>query len=211
MRRGFTLIELLIVLVILAATLALSIPSFNALPSMQITHASRDALSILRYARNMALQTQTPMIVTFAPGSLSVKPEETAGATMTYTVAQLDALYAAGEDSDTKSTASAKTATSAKESAQVLGGTLEDMTLTRRYDKVAFSFEHFDDTVEDAAFVKRSAAQPEPTGETFSVTVRTNGTIRPFTLRVHEKENTERDGTRISFDFLCSGTIHDED
>ncbi len=214
MRRGFTLIELLIVLALLAATIAVVVPSFNALPATQVSHASRELLRVMRYARNMALQMQTPMVLSFAPGELKITPENTQGPEMIYTVAQLDAAYEAEmaqrEHSEEKEASDTPTVTSAKATAAVIGGTLEDAQLTRRYEKVAFAFEGYDDTILNEGYERRISETPKPTGDTFSITIRTNGTIRPFTLRVYERENEEAEGRRISFDFLCSGTIHDE-
>ena len=45
--------------------------------------------------------------------------------------------------------------------------------------------------------------------DTFTITVRANGTTRPFTMRVYERDSDSK-GDTLSFDFLCAGTIGDD-
>ena len=66
MRNGFTLIELLIVLAIFSVTMAIIVPTFSMVSSAQVAMAAKDTLRLMRYARNMALQTQQPVTLEFS-------------------------------------------------------------------------------------------------------------------------------------------------
>lgn len=206
MRRGFTLIELLIVLAILSVTVAILIPSFAMVSSAQVSVAAKDTLRLMRYARNMALQTQQPVTLAFAPGTIRISSPFDQGEP---TVATTGEGEPQGEGSARRK---------APPNALQAGG-IDTVALTKTYDLVAFEFLGFDDTVRSGSrhrpidFTRRAAAahpeemtEAEPRSDTFSVTVRANGTVRPFTLRVYERD-TEKQGDTISFDFLCSGTI----
>lgn len=200
MRRGFTLIELLIVLVVLAAVMTVVVPSYSAMASVQISHAAQDSLRILRYARNVALQTQTPITVTFAPGEIRLEPVADGRAQLTYSLSETEPLPQ--DDAATPNGSGKAKGISARETAAVVGGTIEELGLTRRHGRVAFAFEGYDDTVGESL-------PPSDAGDdgTFSVTVRTNGTVRPFTLRIYDREGDGTGGDLVRFDFLCSGTI----
>ena len=114
-----------------------------------------------------------------------------------------------------------------------MAGDIESVGLAKRYAEVAFAFLGYDDTIRQGRsegdarrtdFQRRRPGQDAEEGdgrspfgrherqaadEPFTVTVRANGTTRPFTLRVRERE-TESAGDTIAFDFLCSGVIGDE-
>ncbi len=211
MRRGFTLIELLIVLVIMAAVMTIVIPSYSAMASVQISHAAQDSLRILRYARNMALQTQTPITITFSPGQIRLEAVADTRPQLTYTVAEAEpetsSIVRSGHrTAEVEEDESKPKATSAKDTAAVQGGTIEEIGITRRYDRVAFAFEGYDDTVGEALRGHPADNIDENAG-TFSITVRTNGTVRPFTLRIYDRGGDGTGGDLVRFDFLCSGTI----
>lgn len=213
LRRGFTLVELLIVLAILAVVSVVVVPSLSAIPSAQVSMAARDSLRLMRYARNMALQTQRPVTLYFEPGLIRLASDFD---TETADVAQ-----------DTETPEGAKEKPRVKNALEA--GDLETVGLTKRYDAVSFAFVGYDDSVSQgrtvdgtaADFTRRVAGQGEeeedvsprrrgePEPERFAVTVRANGTTRPFTLRVRERD-TDRQGDLISFDFLCSGRIGDD-
>lgn len=207
MRRGFTLIELLIVLAILSVTMAIIVPSFSMVSSAQVAVAAKDTLRLMRYARNMALQTQQPVTLNFAPGLIRVSSpfdQEVPKGTATPTTAE-------GEASVRKAPPNALQA-----------GGVDTVALSKAYDMVAFEFLGFGDSVRNASsrdrptgFTRRDMATHSEEGrdtekqETFSVTIRANGTTRPFSIRVYERD-TEKQGDIVSFDFLCSGTIGEE-
>ncbi len=220
MRGGFTLIELLIVLTILAAMAFVAVPSFDSLSSTQVSMAAKDTLRLMRYARNMALQTQQPVLLDFAPGEIRVR-------------SAFDSPDQAAVPAQTDKGASQEGETQGPGRDAVVAGDVESVGLTRRYANVAFALVGYDDSIlqgrsagdrDRADFNRRrpgqDAEEEEARGdwrtrgraaeaERFTITVRANGTTRPFTLRVHERE-TESAGDTIAFDFLCSGVIGDE-
>lgn len=216
MKRGFTLIELLVVLAILGIAVAVVVPHIGSATSTQVSLAAKDALRLMRYARNMALQTQQPMVVTFSPGQIALS------STLDEAVAV--PLGESGTDAASEG--------SGKRSPGVSGeaGEIDAVGLTKHYDQVAFIFLGYDDSVtqgrsaEDGApadFRRRVLGEEEELSrlrapaaeETFSVTVRANGTTRPFSVRVLPREEAERGegvGDLVSFDFLCAGTIGEQ-
>lgn len=208
MRRGFTLIELLIVLAILSVTVAILVPTFSMVSSAQVSVAAKDTLRLMRYARNMALQTQQPVTLAFAPGSVRLSSPFDRG--------EPPATQTGEGESQGEGAASARRKSPPN---TLQAGGIDTIALEKAYELVAFEFLGYDDTVRSgsrhrpADFTKRAAAaHPEETlaadspRDVFSVTVRANGTVRPFSIRVYERD-TEKLGDTVSFDFLCSGTI----
>lgn len=216
MKRGFTLIELLVVLAILGIAVAVVVPHIGSATSTQVSLAAKDALRLMRYARNMALQTQQPMVVTFSPGQIALS------STLDEAVAV--PLGESGTD------AASEGAGKRSPGVSVEAGEIDAVGLTKHYDQVAFIFLGYDDSVtqgrsaEDGApadFRRRVLGEEEELSrlrapaaeETFSVTVRANGTTRPFSVRVLPREEAERGegvGDLVSFDFLCAGTIGEQ-
>lgn len=207
-RAGFTLIELLIVLGILGMMALVVVPSFSGLASMQVSMAAKDSLRLMRYAHNVAVQTQRPVTLTFAPGLIRLTP---GGA------AEGEEAPGAGEEA-----APAEDGGAREPKGDIEGGDVSTFGLAKRYKDVAFAFVGYDDTItqgrnlagEKADFGRRVAGQVgeearKQAAETFSVTVRANGTTRPFTLRIFPKD-AETGGDVVSFDFLCAGTIGEE-
>ena len=221
-KRGFTLIELLVILAILGIAIAVVMPQIGNSASTQVPMAAKDALRLMRYARNMALQTQQPMVVTFSPGQIALSSafDEGGGA---------PSVHEAPDEA-----ASGGTSTKRSPGVTVEAGEIDAVGLTKHYDLVAFTFLGYDDSVtqgrsaEDGApadFRRRvlgeeqaqreslSLSSAQRAGEPFSVTVRANGTTRPFSIRILPREDVERGeetGDRVSFDFLCAGTIGEQ-
>lgn len=208
MRRGFTLIELLIVLAILSVTVAILVPTFSMVSSAQVSVAAKDTLRLMRYARNMALQTQQPVTLDFSPGSIRVSSPFDQGKVLAPKTGKREPQ---GEEAVS---ANRKTPPNALQA-----GGIDTVALEKAYDLVAFEFLGYDDTVRSDSrhrpidFTKRAAAArleealiEDSQRDIFSVTVRANGTVRPFSIRVYERD-TEKQGDTVSFDFLCSGTI----
>jgi len=209
-RRGFTLIELLLIVAILGVMAVVLVPNFSLLDRAQVSIAATDTLRIMRYARNMALQTQQPIAITFSPGAIRVAAafDAASGASAASEAPADDAAAKEGEDPP-----AAKPNDTA-----VNAGAVDTLSLTKTYPLVAFDFLGYDDTVlrrsakGAVGFTRRDLAQnadeeEASAGETFTVTVRANGTVRPFTLRVRERDAEESAGDVIAVDFLCSGSI----
>ncbi len=228
MRGGFTLIELLIVLAILGALTFVVVPSMSMSGSVQVSLAAKDTLRLMRYAHNMALQTQQPITLTFAPGEIRLASAfDAAGGDTAGTGAS--ALSGAGAAAREADPAAVKRAGEGKDA--VVAGDIESVGLAKRYAEVAFAFLGYDDTIRQGRsegdarrtdFQRRRPGQDaeeerSPFGrrekdaadEPFTITVRANGTTRPFSIRVYECD-TEKEGDTIAFDFLCSGTIAGE-
>ncbi len=212
MRRGFTLIELLIVMAILGVMMAIIVPSFQMMPSTQIAMAAKDSLRIMRYAHNMALQTQQPITVTFSPGTITLASPFDKQQTKKATETPADESHLPKEQ------------TTANLPNQVETDGLDSVGLVKRYKEVDFEFLEYKDSVAvrrstsgKAEDIHRRApgqsASPilgfdeETEGETFSITVRANGTTRPFAFRIYERGKEGVGGDVVTFDFLCSGTI----
>lgn len=206
MRSGFTLIELLIVMAILAVAVAITIPNMSAITATQVSLAAKDSLRLMRYARNMALQTQQPITVTFEPGKISL-------------ASALDEPTArtAPENADEL----APSEGTGKIAFDLTGGDLDQVGFTKSYERVDFRFLGYNDSItrenkdlwrrvpgesEEAAM----AFLPQENESPFSITVRANGTTRPFSIQVYEREGDEANGDRIDFDFLCAGTIGED-
>ena len=232
MRQGFTLVELLIVMAILAATMAIIVPSFNMVSSAQVSVAAKDTLRLMRYARNMALQTQQPIRIAFAPDSITVSAEtDSTGLAQT-----------APQDEDPRSMPTitprprrdrtepdaAPAGKKATPHYAVAANGVDTIGLSKNYRGVAFAFDGFDDSLAGgrkadgsrvSGFRRSSEKEREETRlkeedlrkqESFTITVRANGTVRPFTMRVYERDS-DKTGDVLTFDFLCSGKIGDGD
>ena len=220
MRRGFTLIELLIVMAILTVTMAIIVISSGSVSTVQFSMASKDTLRLLRYARNMALQTQQPITLTFAPGVITL--QSTFDAENEPQTAPSDGNSLA--DTDTKENTT--TSQMAKPQGKLVAGDIEDVGIQKYYEGVGFEFVGFNDSItagrsatDKKDFGRRVAGEADEEAgekkrlnqETFSITIRANGTTRPFSLRVYDSEGNKEAGNLITVDFLCSAKIEDPD
>lgn len=209
-RAGFTLIELLIVLGILGVMALAIIPSFANMGGLQVSIAAKDSLRLMRYARRVAIQTQQPVSVTFSPGQIRVTVLEDEEAA--------DKTPADAQKEDPAKDPEADKKAPRKPSDRIEENSVDSFNITRACENVAFAFEQYDDHLASADkgqdFRRRVAGQDDEEerkreSDTFTVTVRANGTTRPFTMRVYERD-TDTTGDTLSFDFLCAGTIGDE-
>ena len=224
MRRGFTLIELLIVMAILTVTMAIIVVSAGAVSATQLAMASKDSLRLMRYARNMALQTQQPITLTFEPGVITIA---SAFDSVTATPASDIETYTSLDSTDTPSASSSEDTQKASSSkgSNLSAGDIEEVGLVKYYEGVAFEFIGFNDSLQVGRSVNRdkkdfdrrvAGEADEEAGDlkrkesdTFSVTVRANGTTRPFTIRIYDSEAPDDEGNLITVDFLCTATIGD--
>lgn len=222
MRRGFTLIELLIVMAILTVTMAIIVVSAGAVSATQLAMASKDSLRLMRYARNMALQTQQPITLTFAPGVITIASAfDSASATPTSGIETSPPSNQANA-SDTTSPEDAEKTASSKGS-RLVTGDIEEVGLVKYYEGVAFEFIGFNDSIQVGRsanrdkkdFDRRVAGEADEEAgdlkrkerDTFSVTIRANGTTRPFTIRIYDSEAPDQEGNLVTVDFLCTATI----
>lgn len=227
MKCGFTLIELLIVLAILGIAAAVVVPQMGSTERTQVSLAAKDVLRLMRYARNMALQTQQPIYVTFASGKivLSVAYDSSSAVPEAErsSVQNRDEQVATAEDGAGETQQRAKGST-------VQAGDIDFIGLTKYYEVVDFAVLGYDDLVTQGreasggapadfrrrlsekdltqAIVSPRVVKQEGESVGFTVTVRANGTTRPFSLRIYP-QGAEDDavGDCVSFDFLCAGTI----
>lgn len=220
MRRGFTLIELLIVMAILGVMMAIIVVSAGTVAATQLAMASKDTLRLMRYARNMALQTQQPVTLTFAPGSITLDSAFDESANTPAALPPTDA------QASTTSSESATQSDAKKQKGNTLSaGDIEAVGLVKYYEGVNFEFLSFDDSIttgrsvnrDKKDFERRVAGEADAEAgelkrqnqETFSITVRANGTTRPFTFRVYDSEVPDSEGNLITVDFLCTASIGD--
>ncbi|HIV09906.1 MAG TPA: prepilin-type N-terminal cleavage/methylation domain-containing protein [Candidatus Spyradenecus faecavium] len=204
-RAGFTLIELLIVLGILGVMALAVIPSFGGMGSLKVSLAAKDALRLMRYARKVAIQTQQPVTVAFSPGQIRVSVD---GDEPAEDGAEAEAAREPEDDKPKQR----------RDSDRLEETDPESFNLTRACEEVAFAFVQYDDSLASAEkgqdFRRRVAGQDDEDarkqeGDSFTVTVRANGTTRPFTMRVYGRDG-DTPGDTLSFDFLCAGTIADD-
>ncbi|MDN6856354.1 GspH/FimT family pseudopilin [Pseudomonas sp. CAN2814] len=71
---GFTLIELMIVVVLLAIFASIALPSFNtSLTNSRLQSASNELVSLIQYARSIAVQNNQSMNICVSSGVWSVR------------------------------------------------------------------------------------------------------------------------------------------
>ena len=219
LRSGFTLLELLIIIGILAIMTMVIAPSFNSIGRIQVSLATEDAMRLIRYARNMALQTQKPIHITFSNNCISVKAEEHKQK-LTYTTADfLDEQL----DTPTIEAITTPIEETKKENPNFTIETngFDTIDITKYYQEVRFKFIEYTDLVRHKTnlhgeFERRIDPNqlPEKVDEdgssTFTLVIRANGTMRPCTIQVYPEGSdtiSARTGNTINFDFLCTGTI----
>lgn len=191
MKSGFTLVELLIVLVIFGVLAAVIGPSFSSgSESARVRAAARGALQVSRYARTMAVLHQKPVELTFSSdGHLSVSIASSGGESLVSAQAFAVTNAAAAEDEALAKEVEAKDA--------LEGGaeyTMADVNVTKVYEEVTFVFLEYTDSVDDGRYERLPTGRDEKQekGEDAlerdvtraSVLYRSNGTCRPYKVRI---------------------------
>ena len=217
--RGFTLVELLVVIVIIGVMALVMGPTFTTGSDVvRIKTASRGLMQMSRYARNMALLHQTPVELVFtSDGSLSVV--QVGG--------RSEGVVSAKAFSSTNSAAADEELSAPSDSAAETGGeaqegggasyVMADLNISKKYDQTSFVFEGYSDTVD---------AQPSRSGsgfggkeeesseaedvETFRVRYKSNGTCRPYRVRV-VAAGDEAYALMVKVDVLGAARIEEED
>lgn len=233
MRKGFTLIELLLVIAILGATMMILMPNIGTLGGTQASLATQNAIQLMKYARNMAILNQLPIDVNFAQdGSISVSAQEVVSVA---TIAgDIDELSSQEDDKsnnawDDDATTSPPVSKQSKQSEGVKGGSLDEIGITKFHPGVGYTFvEYLDDFEEEkktanTGFRSQRKSQDEldeededkdydsdlslsSRTESYTATIKSNGTCRPFIIRIHDADLPES-GTEIRFDLLATGKV----
>jgi len=221
-RGGFTLVELLIVIVIIGVMAMVVGPTFTTGSDIaRVKTAARGLTQMSRYARTMALLHQTPVDLVFTSGgSLSVAPGAGGGGESLVS-AQAFGVTNAAAAAEAKAAAEqeAEAAKAAAESGQGGGASyvMADLAVEKTYEQVSFVFEGYTDTVEKDRKSRRSSysrleapEDPEEDVQTVRVRYRSNGTCRPFRVRV-EAAGTESHAMTVVVDLLGAAKIEEED
>jgi prepilin-type N-terminal cleavage/methylation domain-containing protein len=227
MRRGFTLVELLVVMVIIGVMVMMIGPTFSAgSDAARVRTAARGVMQVSRYARTMALLHQTPVDLIFtSQGGLSVVSAGGGG----------ESLVSARSFAVTNSAAEAERAAEAEAEAEAgKGGTeqaggsgggaayeMADLGLEKGYEQVAFVFEGYTDTVSEGRGGRRPAfagglAEEEDAElgaeevQTFRVRYKSNGTCRPYKVRV-SAAGDESCAMTVAVDMLGAGMVEEDE
>lgn len=223
MRRGFTLVELVVVIVIIGVMAMVIGPTFTSGSDIaRVKTAARGLTQMSRYARTMALLHQTPVDLAIgSDGSLSVAAAgggtgESLVSSKAFAVTNAAAAAAGREAAE----AAAQEAAEAAESVQGGGASyvMADLDVSKKYDEVSFVFEGYTDTM-DKSLRSRASEAPRDGGGTGTseeevqsaqVRYKSNGTCRPFRVRVTSK-GTESFSMTVVVDLLGAAKIEDED
>ncbi|HNX33662.1 MAG TPA: type II secretion system protein [Kiritimatiellia bacterium] len=221
---GFTLVELLVVIVIIGVMALVIGPSFTAgSDAARVRTASRGVMQMSRYARNMALlhQTQVDLVFT-SDGTLSVAQMAAAS----------EGIVSAKAFGVTNSAAEAEAAELSAEPAETpeaeggsggggAGYVMADLDIDKKYEQTSFVFDGYTDTLDGkhGRFSARpdddeEASQGEGEGEeevkTFRVRYKSNGTCRPYRVRV-SASGDESFVLTVVVDVLGAAKIEEEE
>lgn len=203
---GFTLLELLLVVIILGIVTAVFVPQIGAgLSGARLATGARTVLQAARYARTMALlhQAETELVVGLRSGVVRV---EAAGGAGGYD-ADGDRPPAAAPDGNGESAASAEaaweTGSTNRPAAVVTAERFaEEIRTEFACEGIRFRFLGYHDSMDDAA-----PAEPGDEAAECRIRFRSNGTCRPFGLRVLVDEE---EWMELAFDVTGAGKVRDD-
>ena len=195
--RGFTLVELLIVIVIIGVMMTMIGPSFTAgSDAARVKTASRGVMQLSKYARTMALLHQTPLELVFtSDGRVSVAPSSGGGEGLVSAKA-FAVTNAAAAAEETEAVASDKAEAAAQAGSGGGGAAYEmaDLAIEKKFEEVTFSFEGYTDSFDNgkaesdepisSAQGESSNTKDEEVTQTFRVHYKSNGTCRPYKLKI---------------------------
>jgi prepilin-type N-terminal cleavage/methylation domain-containing protein len=208
-RGGFTLLELLLVVIILGVVAAVFVPQIGAgLSGARLATGARTVMQAARYARTMALlhQAETELVIGLKSGLVRI---EAAGGTGIHAVAAGSGLPPesirqeiwkpesldgeGGRDTDiTNRPAAAMTAQRFA----------EEIRAEFACEGIGFRFLGYDDTLDEAG-----VAVPDDEATECRIRFRSNGTCRPFALRVLIDDEEWMD---VAFDVTGAGKVRDD-
>ena len=195
-RQGFTLVELLIVIIILGVMIFLVVPSVSTGSDYaRLKSASRGVVQLSRYARSMALLRQMPVdLIYSSDGTVRVAAAEQGGEKLLSQESFVRTNLV--EEAEIVETP----ALSEPESDGGSGGAeyqMADLELEKKYDQISFKFEGYTDNMDDggtsrklssAGLASNSRARDlkdeEDESTEFRIQYRTNGTCRPYRVRI---------------------------
>lgn len=179
--RGFTLIELLMVVIILGVITAVLIPQIGAgMSGTRLATAARTAIQGARYARTMALLNQAETELVFVPEQGIIRIEAAAGpgehAGIGGPVTEAQAIVSQSDSEDTgEASISGTNRPAAEATAQSFA---DEIRAEYACEDVQFRFLGYSDSLD------ATAGGPVDEAAEFRIRFRSNGTCRPFKLRV---------------------------
>ncbi len=217
-RSGFSLVELLVVIVIIGVMAMVVGPTFTTGSDVaRMRTAARGAMQMSRYARTMAVLHQTPVDLTFgSDGTVSVVQAGGGGESLVSAkaFAVTNAAVAAEEEDAAREARTEEAA--AAEAASAGGGGGESYVMAvvnaeKKYENVTFHFEGYTDTLDERRGVGREEEESsEEDVQTVRIRYKSNGTCRPYRLRVSAGEDGPLTLT-VVVDVLGAARIEEDD
>ena len=205
---AFTLIELLMVIFILGIAAAVLVPQLNVgAEQTRLVTAARSIVQASRYARTMALlhQTETELVCNSETGTVEVRAKSTGSVSgvlssmATYT--EIRDLEDPAELPETDEAITVNTNVAADvATAQSFA---DEVNAKFKSEGVKFEFMGYTDTLEEenGKDAKKNAEEPDAT---FTVVFKSNGTCRPFKIKVF---NEDEDFFEVSVDMIGKAKI----
>ena len=210
-RQGFTFFELLLVLVIIGVMVATVVPRISSgMAGTQLATSARSVLQATRYARTMALLHQSKTQLTFDPDSGSIKVQASAGTD--FIAQQLEDIkrekkeaMETGLPGDDNLEEEAELAAMTNRAAVVTSAKAfaEEIDMEFESKDVSFAFLGYTDTIDDVF----PDSSPDGDKQPFTIFFQSNGTCRPFRMRVMNTDDPENLYMDIAVDPLGTGKI----